>query len=151
MTASAIKERIVRLSLLLQSERFSFTFATLMVILAFVCVYVDLTYKNDLYWFQRAGALLVLAGVELQYAKLASLWRNELDEELAVPSVQDRIKSGQGISMLQEATNSERTRGLAIRLHRLVTEKSGKEDVWAVVFIVAGTLIWAFGDLPFRV
>ncbi|MCZ8133522.1 MAG: hypothetical protein O9248_00605 [Rhodobacteraceae bacterium] len=150
MAGTRIKERILRLAFLPQSERFSALFASLMVVLTVVGLCIDWAYKDGFYWFQRAGALLVLAGVELQYAKLTSLWRSELDKELAVPSVHERIKSGQGISMLQEAENSERTRGLALRLHRLVTEKSGK-DVLAVVFIIAGTIIWAFGDLPFRV
>ena len=144
------KERILRLAFLPQSERFSVSFAAFMVVLTGVGLYIDWIYKDGFYWFQRAGALLVLAGVELQYAKLTSLWKSELDNELAVPSVQERIRSGQGISTLQEAAASERTRGLAIRLHRLVTEKSGK-DVWAVVFIIVGTIVWAFGDLPFRV
>lgn len=121
-----------------------------MVFFTGISLYVDWMYKNDFYWFQRAGALLVLTGIELQYAKLTSLWKNELEKELAAISlVHERIKSGQGISMLQEAASSEQTRGLAIRLHCLVTEKSSK-DVWAVMFIITGTMIWAFGDLPFR-
>ena len=150
MTGIRIKERVLRLAFLPQNERFSVSFAAFMVVLTGVGLFIDWTYKDGFYWFQRAGALLVLAGVELQYAKLTSLWKSELDKELAVPSVQERLERGRGISMLQEAANSERTRGLAMRLHRLVTEKSGK-DVWAVVFIIVGTIIWAFGDLPFRV
>ena len=144
-----MKAWIIRLAYIPQNERFSVFFASFMVLLAGIGLYLDWTLKDGFYWFQRTGALLVLAGVELQYAKLTSMWRSELDRELSVPTVQERISSGQGVSMLQEAKNSEATRGLAIRLHRLVTEKSAK-DVWAVAFVIGGTIIWGFGDLPFR-
>ena len=55
---------------------------------------------------------------------------------------------GQGVSMLQEAKTAKATRGLAVRLHRLVTEKSLK-DVLSVVFLITGTIVWGFGDLQF--
>lgn len=144
-----MKAWILRIAYLPQSVRFSTFFASFMVALALVGLYLDWSLKDGYYWFQRAGALLVLAGVELQYAKLTSMWKEELGKELAVPSVAQRIASGQGVSMLQEAKTAEATRGLTVRLHKLVTEKSLK-DVLAVVFLIVGTIVWGFGDLPFR-
>lgn len=144
-----MKAWIMRLAYVPQSERFSVFFASLVVLLAVVGLYIDVTLEDGFFWFQRTGALLVLAGVELQYAKLTSMWKSELDGALSVPTVQERIKTGQGVSMLDEAKTSEATRRLAIRLHRMVTEKSAK-DVLAVAFVITGTIIWGFGDLPFR-
>lgn len=140
---------ILRLAYVPQNEAFSVFFASFMVLLAVVGLVLDFSLEEDFYWFQRTGALLVLAGVELQYAKLTSMWKSELDSSLSVPTVQERIDSGQGVSMLEEAKTSEATRKLAMLLHRMVTEKSAK-DVWAVAFVIVGTIVWGFGDLPFR-
>ncbi|WP_057972903.1 hypothetical protein [Lysobacter antibioticus] len=145
-----MKNLITRIAYIPQSERFSAFFAIFMVMLSLVGLWLDITLKDGFYWFQRTGALLVLAGVELQYAKLTSLWKNELGDELNAPTVRERLSSGQGISMLQEAQAAEATRGLAVRLHRIVTDKSMK-DVAAVISLIIGTIIWAFGDLPFRI
>ena len=145
-----MKEWIQRIAELPQNVLFSDLFAVFMVALSLGSLYLDWSLKDGYYWFQRSGALLVLAGVELQYAKLKSMWKDELGKELAIPSVMQRIASGQGVSMLQEAETAEVTRGLTVRLHRLITEKSPK-DVLAVVFLIVGTIVWGFGDLPFRV
>ena len=144
-----MKAWILRIAYLPQSIRFSTFSASFMVVLAAGGLYLDWSLRDGYYWFQRAGALLVLAGVELQYAKLTNIWKEELGKELAVPSVAQRIASGEGVSMLQEAKTADATRGLAVRLHRLVTEK-GLQDVLAVVFLIVGTIVWGFGDLPFR-
>jgi hypothetical protein len=145
-----MKIRILGIVELPQCVRFSGFFALFMVALALGGLYLDWSLKDDFYWFQRSGALLVLAGVELQYAKLKSMWKEGLEEALAIPSVAQRIASGQGVSLRQEAETADATRRLLVRLHMLVTEKSLK-DVLAVVFLIVGTVVWGFGDLPFRI
>lgn len=134
---------------ILKNERFSVAFTSLMVLLSGVSLYVDFASPNDMYWFQRSGALIVLAGVNLQYAKLITLWKKALEREMAIEPVESKIASGNGISMLTMAKESEQTRAFAIQIYDVVTEKSMK-DVIAVLLIVFGTVMWAYGDSPFR-
>lgn len=133
----------------LKNERFSVIYTSLMVFLSGASLYVDFAAPNDVYWFQRSGALIVLAGVNLQYAKLVALWKKALERETAVEPVESRVASGQGISLLQTAKESETTRAFAIRIHDIVTEKSAKDGI-AVFLIVFGTAMWGYGDLPFK-
>ena len=134
---------------ILKDEKFSVLFTVSMVALALVAICVDLAAPNDKYWFQRSGALIALAGVELQYARLISTWQKAWQREMAIEPVESRLASGKGVSMLAMAKESVQTRDFAIRIHRIVTEKSRK-DVVAVVLVVVGTIVWAYGDLPFR-
>jgi hypothetical protein len=133
----------------LKNNRFTLFFTIATLVFAGVSFYWDLSHKNEVFWFQRSGALLVLAGANLQFAKLAELWKRALEAETKVPTVEEKIASGHGISMAATARESSATRDFAIRIHKMVTEKSRK-DVLAVIFIVAGTVIWGYGDLPFK-
>jgi hypothetical protein len=120
-----------------------------MVAISLVSAYVDFSSSNDFFWFQRSGALIVLAGANLQYSKLVTLWKKAFEREMAIEPVESRIASGQGISMLAMAKESVQTRDFAIRIHDAVTEKSMK-DVVAIFLIVLGTVVWGYGDLPFK-
>jgi hypothetical protein len=120
-----------------------------MVAMSLASGYIDFSLSNDVFWFQRSGALIVLAGANLQYSKLVSLWRMALEREMAIEHVESQISSGQGISMLAMAKESVQTRDFAIRIHDVVTEKSMK-DVIAIFLIVLGTVVWGYGDLPFK-
>ncbi len=51
--------------------------------------------------------------------------------------------------MRELADESEKTRAFALRIHETVTSKSTKE-ITAVVFIILGTVIWGYGDYPFK-
>lgn len=133
----------------LKDEKFSVFFTCLMLAIALLALYVDFTSPNDKHWFQRSGALIALAGVELQYARLVSTWQKAWQREMAIEPVESRLASGQGVSMLAMAKESVQTRDFAIRIHNIITEKSRK-DVVAVALIVAGTIVWAYGDIPFR-
>jgi hypothetical protein len=134
---------------ILKNERFSVVFPSLMLFLSGVSLYVDFSASNDVYWFQRSGALIVLAGLSLQYAKLVALWKKALERETAVEPVESRVTSGQGIGLIQTAKESEATLAFAIRIHDIVTEKSAK-DVIAIFHIVVGTTMWGYSDLPFK-
>lgn len=135
---------------LLKSRKFSLFFLATVFVLTLASLIGDFLLPEKHYWFQRSGALIVLAGVELQYAKLVDLWNRALEGEMTVEPVESRIASGQGVSLLSTARESETTRKLAVRLHTLVTEKSPK-DILAVACIIVGTIVWAYGDLPFKV
>jgi hypothetical protein len=150
MSHRPLKNVVQRFFYLPQSERFSVVFVILVACLALASLIADWVTHDTYYMFQRSGALLVLGGVELQYAKLTSTWKKQLDAEISKqPSVEQRISSGQGISMRDEAKSAERVRNLAVLLYELVAKKNAK-DVWAVVCIIVGTIIWAYGDIPFR-
>jgi hypothetical protein len=133
----------------IRNNRFPIFFTLAMLALTFVSLWWDITHKNEVYWFQRAGALVVLAGANLQYAKVVDLWKRALEVESNLPSVEERIASGQGISMSATAKETSETHAFAIRIHGMVTEKSRK-DVLAILFILFGTVIWAYGDLLFK-
>ena len=133
----------------LKTERFSVVFTGLMVVLSAISLYVDLSAPNDAYWFQRSGALIVLAGANLQYAKLVGLWKKAFEREMALEPVESRIASGKGLGILEMAKDSVQTRDFSIRIYETVTEKSMK-DVIAVFFIVFATVIWGYGDIPFK-
>jgi hypothetical protein len=130
-------------------EKFPVQFTILMIVLSIAALIADFVLKDNTYWFQRSGAFLTLAGVELQYAKLLSIWRMQLTPVLSRDSVQARIASGKGVSLLETAQESEEAKNLAQSLYNIVTGKN-VSDIWAVSLIIAGTIIWAFADLPFK-
>jgi hypothetical protein len=134
---------------LLKNERFSIVFSATIIVVSAGSLLYDFFVLNEMYWFQRSGALLVLAGVELQYSKITALWKKAVERERAIEPVESRIESGKGIKMSELAEESERTRAFALRIHDTLTGKSAKEIV-AVVFIITGTIVWAYGDIPFR-
>lgn len=136
-------------SLFLKNNKFPIFFTAAMLALSAASLWLDIAHRNEVFWFQRSGALLVLAGANLQYAKIVDLWRSALDVQARIPTAEEKIANGQGIGMRAAAEESSETRDLAIRIHNMVTEKSGK-DIVAVIFIVAGTVIWGYGDLPFK-
>ena len=132
-----------------KNEKFSITFSFVILAASIASIIFDFLTPNDFYWFQRSGALIVLAGVELQYSNLMSVWKKAVEREKNIESVVSRIASAKGIGMKELAEESEKTRAFALRIHETVTSKSTKE-VFAVAFIIAGTVIWGYGDLPFK-
>lgn len=134
---------------IIKNEKFSIIFTATMILAGTISFAVDLLLENDLYWFQRSGALLVLAGVELQYSRLTILWQSAVNREREIEPVQYRIDSGKGINMKELAEESEKTRAFALRIFDAVTTKSTKEII-AITLIISGTFIWGYGDLPFR-
>ena len=132
-----------------EAEKFPAKFTALMIVFSVAALVADILLKDGTYWFQRSGALLTLAGIELQYAKLLSVWRLQLTPVLTRESVQARIASGKGVSSLDTAREAEEAKNLAQSLYNIVTGKSAN-DTWAVSLIIAGTIIWAFADLPFK-
>ena len=129
-----------------EGDKHARNFCWLMVALAVVSMAVDLWENDQTYLFARAGALLTIAGVNLQYVKLIQLWDTTLKGQITRPPVEERIASGSGVELGDAARQAEEAQNLARSLHGLVTEKSLK-DVLAIRFIVFGTLIWAYGDL----
>jgi hypothetical protein len=134
---------------IIKNEKFSIIFTTSMILAGIISFTVDHLFKNELYWFQRSGALLVLAGVELQYSRLTMLWQSAVNREREIEPVQSRIDSGKGIGMKELAEESEKTRAFALRIFDTVTTKSKKEII-AISLIIIGTFIWGYGDLPFK-
>jgi hypothetical protein len=134
---------------IIKNEKFSIIFTTCMILAGIISFTIDLLLKNELYWFQRSGALLVLAGVELQYSRLTMLWQSAVNREREIEPVQSRIDSGKGIGMKELAEESEKTRAFALRIFDAVTTKSKKEII-AISLIISGTFIWGYGDLPFK-
>lgn len=134
---------------IIKNEKFSIIFTMSMILAGIISFIVDLSFENELYWFQRSGALLVLAGVELQYSRLTMLWQSAVNREREIEPVQSRIDSGKGIGMKELAEESEKTRAFALRIFDVVTTKSKKEII-AISLIIIGTFIWGYGDLPFK-
>jgi pheromone shutdown protein TraB len=130
-------------------EKFPAAFTALVILLSCAGLFLDISLKDGHFWFQRSGALLTLAGVELQYAKLLTVWRMQLGAILDRESVQSRLASGKGVGLLETAREAEDARNLAQSLYNIITGKSAA-DIWAVALIVVGTLIWGFADLPFK-
>jgi hypothetical protein len=134
---------------IIENEKFSIFFTLVIVVLGISSLARDLMTPNETYWFQRSGALLVLAGVGLQYSRINALWQSEMNREKEIESVASRIESGNGINMKELAEESQKTRAFALRIFDTVTTKSIKEVI-AVSLIVGGTIIWGYGDLPFK-
>jgi len=134
---------------LLKNERFSVFFTGIMLIICGVSFYWDAMRSNEIYWFQRSGALIVLAGVALQYSKITSLWKNATHPpRLANSDIDPMIPES---ARLVEGMNPvvKNTRDLALQTHEIIAGKSYKDSI-AVLFIIVGTVIWAYGDIPFK-
>lgn len=132
-----------------QGEKFPVYFTVVVVALSVAGLTLDIWLRDQNFWFQRSGALLTLAGIQLQYAKIASLWRLQLKNELGQETVAHKLASGKGVGLKETAENEERTRRLAQRLYGIVTGRDSR-DVWAVALIIVGTIVWGFCDLPFK-
>ncbi|SDK68621.1 hypothetical protein [Microbulbifer yueqingensis] len=133
----------------LKSGRFSAVFAGVIVAISALSLIVDLMGSAGIYWFQRSGALIVLAGVELQYAKLTSLWQRAVGDDTREKTSRDGELQGRAVDIKGVKANSEELRAFALRLHGGNRQNSATENV-AFVFIILGTLIWGYGDVPFR-
>lgn len=125
--------------------------ATLLAISSLVITgisfWFDWTSPGQTYWFPRAGALLVLAGAVGEYQKLMKTWAASKQTEQSVPSVKEKIAIG-GIGMKELAEESYQTREFAIRIYDVLTRKDHL-DVYSFILILLGTVIWAYGDVPF--
>ena len=121
-----------------------------MILVCTVSVAADLTVEQLRYWFQRSGALVVIAAMQLQYSKLVSLWKQAIATEQQIDPVVARLERDERISMKSAHDESAATRNFAVRLHGLLTQRDIR-DVWATVFLIVGTLIWSYGDLPFAI
>ncbi|WP_123637673.1 hypothetical protein [Marinimicrobium koreense] len=131
------------------SNRFSILFTLTMVIIAVVSLLADvLTYDGN-NWFQRSGSLLVLAGAELQYSSIRTNWQRAQNREREMPSFDDKIAEGKGISVTELYEDLAKTRNFSIEIHEIITAKSLKQVI-AIVLIVAGTGIWGYADIPFQ-
>ncbi|EKT4442749.1 TPA: hypothetical protein R9Y59_001671 [Stenotrophomonas maltophilia] len=146
---AALKKSLSNWALVPQRPGFSRKYAILMVVIAIAACVVDWYSPNEYFWFQRSGALLVLAGVSLQYSKLTSSWKQRLDPAYFGKTTEERIRDGSGISMLAEAEALDQTRKLVAELHQIVAEPDLR-DFFSVAFAIVGTLVWALGDVPFR-
>lgn len=134
---------------LLISNRFSIVFTLTMIGVAIVSLLADIVSYDGSNWFQRSGALLVLAGAELQYSAIRSNWQKAQRREKEMPNFDDKIAEGKGITMTELYEDLARTRNFSIEIHEIITAKSLKQ-VLAIVLIVAGTGIWGYADIPFK-
>ncbi|MBE4008478.1 hypothetical protein HJ134_23035 [Vibrio parahaemolyticus] len=118
------------------------------VVIAVVSFVVDYKFDCETYWFTRSGALIALSGALLEYSKLMKLWASSKQNEQSLESVSTRIKKGSGVGLKEVAEESVQTRDFAIRIYNVLTNKD-KVDVYALIMAISGTLIWAYGDIPF--
>ena len=100
-------------------------------------------------WFQRSGAFLILAGIQLQFSRLQQTWSRALQRERKLPSVAERMEQGHLVSLIDSAEQAVATRNFAVELHGLLTTRSPK-DTWSLVLILVGTAVSSYGDIPFR-
>ena len=134
---------------LLNNEKFSIFFSSLMLIIFGASYYIDAFYPNDTYWFQRSGALIVLAAVQLQYSKISSLWE-KAGHYMAIPSSELDPETPEHVKRIGGMTSIEKTTlDLSVQNHEMITNKSYKDTI-AVLMIILGTVVWAYGDIPFR-
>lgn len=91
------------------------------IIWMFMCLIFDLSdyVASDFFWFQRSGALLVLAATVAEFCQFDR------------PSLSDELSHGVGKTALMS-----------------LWQRSVK--IAGIIAIVAGTVIWAYGDLPFK-
>lgn len=123
-------------------------FVIIAVLITAISFYVDFVFKCDINWFSRSGALLALSGASLEYGKLLKLWESAKHNEQSLESVKSRIERKAGVGLKETAEESVQTRDFAIRIYDVLTQKD-KLDILAFILVVAGTLIWAYGDIPF--
>jgi hypothetical protein len=96
----------------------------------FVAVFFLLDYMvpNDFYWFQRSGAVLCILAISAEFSL------NKLDRTASINSLNDAL----------DFNNSLKT-GV---IKDTKFDKRVRRTTHACV--AAGTLIWAYGDIPFR-
>lgn len=123
-------------------------YVLLSVFAALASLLADIYMRGEILWFSRSGALLVLTGALLEYQKLLKLWSSAKHVEQSLESVASRIKRGTGVGLKETAEESVQTRDFAIRIYDVLTKKD-KTEVCAVIMVVLGTLVWAYGDIPF--
>lgn len=132
-----------------KTEWFSILFSLTIISISIASAGYDLYSPNETYWFQRSGALVVLAGVELQYSAITALWPKNLESVAESSGRTSPMVAGQGFDIRGLAEGSERTRMFAPRVHDTVSRGRCKET-FAVGLIVVGTMIWGYGDLSFK-
>ena len=133
----------------IKSVKVSNLFSIFMVVIFVASCCVDIFFPNEIYWFQRSGALIVLAGVGLQYSKLVSLWkksgyRNTIADSDLDPETPEHVKKIGGTGAVEKAAFD-----LSVRNHDMITSKSLNDKI-AFVMMVLGTLVWAYGDILFH-
>lgn len=134
---------------ILVKNRFTIFFTLVMVSIAGVSFIADLFFYDECNWFQRAGALIVLAGAGLQYSSISNNWKKASHREQKMLNLQNKISVGKGISLSDLYDKLEKTRNFSVEIHEIITEKSFKQVI-AIILIVTGTVIWAYGDIPFK-
>ncbi len=130
------------------NNRFSIVFTLIIIAIAIVSFIADFFFYDGSNWFQRAGALVVLAGAELQYSSIAKNWQKAKNREKEMLNLEDKISEGKGISMTDIYADLAKTRNFSVEIHEIITEKSLKQVI-AIILIVSGTLIWGYGDMFF--
>jgi hypothetical protein len=131
------------------NNKFSIAFSLLVILIAIASIFVDSYCYDGNHWFQRAGALIVLAGAELQYSAILINWANAKSREKEIPGFDEKIAEGKSITFSGMYEDLVKTRNFALEIHGLITEKSSKQT-FAILFIVIGTIVWGYGDLPFK-
>ena len=113
----------------IKREKFSLYFTSAMLLIGIASILMDFIFPNDSYWFQRSGAMIVLAGVESQYTIFIN--RNKKLLFIKPPNTHNIF-----LIFLSKIKN--------------MFSQYCKKDIFAIWLIVSGTVIWAYGDLPFK-
>lgn len=92
---------------------------------ALVSLAVDVHFANEYFWLQRAGSLMVLFGIILDFRQY-------------------------GFAETQEARKVY-SEGKPQIIGKVVPEPRKRLQKAAIALAVVGTLIWGYGDVPFRV
>jgi hypothetical protein len=95
------------------------------VIPALASLVVDLQFANEYFWLQRAGSIMVLSGIILDVRQY-------------------------GFSETEESPDLT-VNGKPAIIGSVVPESRKRLQRVAVALAVVGTLIWGYGDVPFRV
>lgn len=100
-----------------------FIIMIVITLISLIASYYSFRFQGD--WFQRSGSIIVLIAAVIEYRHL---------NFYSTPS-QKSVISG-GISGVN---------GLAI-----LSKIRLRIGVYAIFYLVAGTLIWGYGDIPFK-
>lgn len=134
---------------MIKNNKLSIVFSLLVILVAIASIIVDLYFYDGAHWFQRAGALIVLAGAGLQYSAILTNWSNAKSREKEMLGFDEKIAAGKGVGVKEMYEDLAKTRNFSLEIHGLITEKSNKQT-FAILFIIIGTVIWGYGDLPFK-